>query len=393
MLSSIFYLMCVVRVLGSLDSEILDYSASTVRRLHEAPSCRAAFGPLPSSRTQAVATASDAFSPNHLKDKTNAACRCSEESSPGGRLLASNAPTAPEVSTLASEPLAGSYNCRLTFRLPCDRIDGMAPCKVDELWLSSIPKVGSQSMQRTAQALSMDKSIKGWQPPRGPCWPDDPERTRSRFIVVREPFEKFISAFFEIAGGSIANVGWKPWRAALGCDISAPRNATEVLHTFIPKTVRHLDRDNILALINEFMKNVAAGFVNFHVVSQSTYIFNALRLPDFVAKLQDAKPAWRLFADANGCNGTRCRTYLADHVTPLQKPAGKRPNRPTLGDLDTEAQAAFCAYFKQDYACLGYEIPPECNEDATRAWPHPCCEWERKKLFSSFLFEHRNPGD
>ena len=170
--------MCVVRVLGSLDSDILDYSASTVRRPHEAPSCRAAFCPLPPSRTQAIATASDAFSPNTLKDKANAACRCSEESSPGGHLLTSNAPTAPEVSTLASEPIAGPHRCHLTFRLPCDIINDMSPCKVDELWLSSIystPNVGSQSMQRTVEALSMDKSIHGWQPPHGPCWPDDHE--------------------------------------------------------------------------------------------------------------------------------------------------------------------------------------------------------------------------
>jgi len=44
-----------------------------------------------------------------------------------------------------------------------------------------------------------------------------------------------------------------------------------------------------------------------------------------------------------------------------------------LGDLDAEARAAYCAYYAQDYACLGYDVPPECASPEVRRWSHAAC--------------------
>ena len=52
---------------------------------------------------------------------------------------------------------------------------------------------------------------------------------------------------------------------------------------------------------------------------------------------------------------------------------------PTFGlaDLDVEAQAAFCSYYAQDYACLGYDVPPECTSPEVLRWSYASCAIRR----------------
>ena len=52
-----------------------------------------------------------------------------------------------------------------------------------------------------------------------------------------------------------------------------------------------------------------------------------------------------------------------DHLVTIPALFG-RTKRPTLAALDPDAQAVFCSFYRQDYECLGYALPPECRDTA-----------------------------
>jgi len=109
----------------------------------------------------------------------------------------------------------------------------------------------------------------------------------------------------------------------------------------------------------------------------------------------------QVFAAGAGCASPDCLDFRAKHTDkapvagkeapclaardPETAPKAKHEaerrceryerERPTfgLGDLDAEAQAAYCAYYAQDYVCLGYDIPPECASPEVLRWSHASC--------------------
>lgn len=118
-----------------------------------------------------------------------------------------------------------------------------------------------------------------------------------------------------------------------------------------------------------------------------------------VSKILGFSP--QVFAAGAGCASPDCLDFRAKHTDkapvagkeapclaardPETAPKAKREaerrcgryerERPTfgLGDLDAEAQAAYCAYYAQDYVCLGYDIPPECASPEVLRWSHASC--------------------
>lgn len=365
------------------DAEIRAYSSATVSRLKLDPRCRNIFG-TPSAEGAVVATAYDAFPLEHFKRPGDGTCRCGSTED-------------------ASEPLPhvewdsdlGEW-CHLVFSLPCAETVGWSCDTVDEVWVTSIPKVGSISVSDTYKALRLNETLRGWQPPRKLCLDDVGKRVQ-RIALVRDPWAKFVSAVREVQFSSAAGVNWVPWRQRVGCREDLP--------------LLQRDKFNVsthTARASEFAKNIVRGFDNLHFVSQTEHLFRSRRLPDFVGKLADAAAAWRIFAAGAGCTSPECLTFRAAHTNKVPVAGKKAPclvarspaqgekalkmkrsaerqcaqhelENPTFGlaDLDAEAQAAFCSYYAQDYACLGYDVPPECTSPEVLRWSYASCAIRR----------------
>ena len=160
---------------AATDAEIRQYSQATVARLQTDPKCRSVYGP-PSNTS--VATPYDAF-PLTKRLRSDEICRCG---------AADGAPALPRV-----RPSALEKECHLVFRLPCEQTRGWSCDAVDEVWLTSIPKVGSQSISETYKALRLNETLRGWQPPKRPCLEQAARRVR-RLALVRDPWTKFVSS-------------------------------------------------------------------------------------------------------------------------------------------------------------------------------------------------------
>ena len=159
---------------AATDAEIRQYSQATVARLQTDPKCRSVYGP-PSNTS--VATPYDAF-PLTKRLRSDEICRCG---------AADGAPALPRV-----RPSALEKECHLVFRLPCEQTRGWSCAAVDEVWLTSIPKVGSQSISETYKALRLNETLRGWQPPKRPCLEPAGRRVQ-RVALVRDPWTKFVS--------------------------------------------------------------------------------------------------------------------------------------------------------------------------------------------------------
>ena len=156
---------------AATDAEIRQYSQATVARLQTDPKCRSVYGP-PSNTS--VATPYDAF-PLTKRLRSDEICRCG---------ATDGAPALPRV-----RPSALEKECHLVFRLPCEQTRGWSCAAVDEVWLTSIPKVGSQSISETYKALRLNETLRGWQPPKRPCLEQAGRRVR-RVALVRDPWTK-----------------------------------------------------------------------------------------------------------------------------------------------------------------------------------------------------------
>jgi hypothetical protein len=222
-------LVAATRTRAATDAEIREYSQTTVARLRSDPKCRSVYGP-PSNNT--VATSYDAF-PVIKNPRSKENCRCGTQD---------GAPALPRV-----QPSKLGGACHLVFALPCAQTRGWSCDAVDEVWVTSIPKVGSQSVQDTYQALRLNHTVRGWQPPRGPCLDDAGKRVR-RIAFVRDPWTKFVSAVREVQFATAAKVLWGPWRQSAGCATALPRDRRDV--------AAHA------AAASEFAKNAARGFGN-----------------------------------------------------------------------------------------------------------------------------------
>ena len=173
--SSMLLALLLAATRAATDAEIRQYSQATVARLQTDPKCRSVYGP-PSNTS--VATPYDAF-PLTKRLRSDEICRCG---------ATDGAPALPRV-----RPSALEKECHLVFRLPCEQTRGWSCDAVDEVWLTSIPKVGSQSISETYKALRLNETLRGWQPPKRPCLEQAGRRVR-RVALVRDPWTKFVSS-------------------------------------------------------------------------------------------------------------------------------------------------------------------------------------------------------
>lgn len=348
---------------GAAVEDALDYSRQTLARLESSDQCRLAFG---NGKTQ-VATAEDAYPDAGIRSCRAghcSPCRCSMQKEAASPAFSTDGARGRAI--IAKE----TRGCTNPLRVNCSLYFGAQHCKVEEIWLDSSPKVGSSSMRAIDAVLRRSIANSSrilWTRPfvssRDPaCRPVS--HTHERFIFVRDPFDKLLSAFLEIAGGKGSRAAWiEEFRKGRACPVHPLIEGTDDHR----KQAHRMDRlltwsfEDLSAVFNEFVKDIGAGFRNFHMLSQTYSIVASPSLPTFIGQLEHASDGWASFLDGLGLSDGRLALPFTNAKI-SGRPKSSPTKRPTLAALDPDAQAVFCSFYRQDYECLGYALPPECRD-------------------------------